>query len=175
MHTPPGGILGFATYEAGTRMWNSATDGWVLSLLSAAFAYLCVMASNYFKLDVSAKLSAITFLLVTFGGDDGEHGAGGGCGGLRVFETRISMKDQAVAWFCTPVVILWHFLYVYKLQHMHTWYHVMHTDHTPFALNMHAHRPCSPPRCIGHSTCSHEWHCDRGDAEPSAQYHHMAS
>lgn len=73
-HTSTGGVLGFATYEMGERMWNSATDGWVLSLLSASFAYGCVMASNYFKLDVSAKLSAITFLLVTFGGDDSENG-----------------------------------------------------------------------------------------------------
>lgn len=74
--TVMGGTLGFVVNLLGSHIWTDASDGYFLSVASALFAYACCMASYRLKLDVSMKLTMITFLLVTFGaGDDGPGAA----------------------------------------------------------------------------------------------------
>lgn len=66
-----GGVLGFVMYKTGAQFWNETTDGYFLSLVAAFMAFGSVVMGYYLALDYSAKLFAITFLLVTFGAAGG--------------------------------------------------------------------------------------------------------
>lgn len=69
--TVVGGLTGYAVYMLGSQVWNETTDGIVLSFGAAAVAYISCEAAQRLKLADSAKLFALTFLLVTFGAQDG--------------------------------------------------------------------------------------------------------
>lgn len=66
-----GGISGFGAYRVGRLIWDDMytrlSDGIALSILAAMAAFLGVWAGAKLKLDYSAKLFTLTFLLVTFG------------------------------------------------------------------------------------------------------------
>lgn len=66
-----GGWTGYAVYILGSQVWNETTDGIVLSIGAAIVAYISCEAAQRLKLADSAKLFALTFLLVTFGAQDG--------------------------------------------------------------------------------------------------------
>ncbi|KAL3144934.1 hypothetical protein ABBQ32_003441 [Trebouxia sp. C0010 RCD-2024] len=65
-----GGWTGYAVYMLGSQVWNTTTDGIILSLGAAVVAYISCEAAERLKLADSAKLFALTFLLVTFGAHD---------------------------------------------------------------------------------------------------------
>ncbi|KAK9809523.1 hypothetical protein WJX73_008638 [Symbiochloris irregularis] len=71
-----GGWLGYGTYVLGRKFWDEFSDGVILSLAAAAVAATGVLVGKRFKLDNSAKLFTLTFLLVTFGSSDLNSGQG---------------------------------------------------------------------------------------------------
>mmetsp|Transcript_8270 Transcript_8270/g.24700 ORF Transcript_8270/g.24700 Transcript_8270/m.24700 type:complete len:646 (-) Transcript_8270:2468-4405(-) len=82
-----GGTFGFAAFRFGQQFWTTTysqrDDGVVLSLLAFTAAFFGVWAGSKLKLDYSAKLFTMTFLLVTFGATQ-DHS------GLLIMVTRIS-------------------------------------------------------------------------------------
>lgn len=70
-----GGSLGFVVYGVGSKVWNDATDGVVLSITASVVAFLGVVVGARLGLDLSARLFTITFLLVTFGAQEGKGAA----------------------------------------------------------------------------------------------------
>lgn len=66
-----GGLTGYLVFEIGEYFWNDQTDGIVLTVGACCVAVASVLCGKRFKLDASARLFVITYLLVIFGADRG--------------------------------------------------------------------------------------------------------
>ena len=62
-----GGTCGYTVFRIGSTFWGPVSDGIMLSIAEMLMAMASVIAAHKLSLDSSAKLSALTFCLVTFG------------------------------------------------------------------------------------------------------------
>jgi len=68
-----GGFCGFLVHTIGSELlFGEYSDGTWLAISAAILASLSILVGHRYKLDTSARLFTITFLLVTFAGDAGE-------------------------------------------------------------------------------------------------------
>lgn len=66
-----GGFSGFLVFQIGELFWNEQTDGMVLTVGACVVSFVAILVGHKLKLDTSARLYIITFLLVIFGADRG--------------------------------------------------------------------------------------------------------
>lgn len=72
-----GGLTGYLVFQIGEWFWNEQTDGIVLTAGACCVAIISVVGGQRLKLDASARLFVITYLLVIFGADRGTGRPGG--------------------------------------------------------------------------------------------------